>query len=117
MHTGDYVLYAQSRSGKGGGVAVAGAENSPLQAYTSHHPQHDTSLEVVVVQVALDQNRDLIVASAYMRPHRRVTQSFRRLVKSAFQLDAASAVRGFQHASPTVEPFLETSPSEVAADF
>ncbi|RNC62207.1 L1Tc protein, partial [Trypanosoma cruzi] len=68
MHTGDYVLYAQSRIGKGGGVAVLVRKTLRSKRIPLTIPQHGTSLEVVVVQVALDQNRDLIVASAYMRP-------------------------------------------------
>ncbi|KAF8283279.1 putative Endonuclease-reverse transcriptase [Trypanosoma cruzi] len=99
MHTGDYVLYAQSRIGKGGGVAVLVRKTLRSKRIPLTIPQHDASLEVVVVQVALDQNRDLIVASAYMRPPPQVTQSFRRLVKLPSSLVAAPAVRGFQHAS------------------
>ncbi|PWV03340.1 putative Endonuclease-reverse transcriptase [Trypanosoma cruzi] len=80
MHTGDYVLHAQSRIGKGGGVAVLVRKTLRSKRIPLTIPQHDTSLEVVVVQVALDQNRDLIVAGAYMRPPPQLTQSFRRLV-------------------------------------
>ncbi|KAF8292360.1 putative Endonuclease-reverse transcriptase [Trypanosoma cruzi] len=105
MHTGDYVLYAQSRIGKGGGVAVLVRKTLRSKRIPLTIPQHDTSLEVVVVQVALDQNRDLIVASAYMRPHasNAILQAVSKLPSS---LDAASAVRGFQHASPTVGAIL-----------
>ncbi|PWV05927.1 putative Endonuclease-reverse transcriptase [Trypanosoma cruzi] len=82
-----------------------------------HHPQHDTSLEVVVVQVALDQNRDLIVASAYMRPPPQVTQSFRRLVNCLPASSPLLLCGDFNMHHPQWEPFLETSPSEVAAEF
>ncbi|EKF29477.1 dispersed gene family protein 1 (DGF-1), putative [Trypanosoma cruzi marinkellei] len=80
MHAGDYVLYPQSRIGKGGGVAVLVRKTLRPRRIPFTIPQHDTSLEVVVVQVALDQNRDLIVASAYMRPPPQISQSFRRLI-------------------------------------
>ncbi|EKF39546.1 hypothetical protein MOQ_000225 [Trypanosoma cruzi marinkellei] len=64
MHAGDYVLYAQSRIGKGGGVAVLVRKTLRSRRIPFTIPQHDTSLEVVAVQAALDRNRDLIVASA-----------------------------------------------------
>ncbi|PWU95548.1 putative Endonuclease-reverse transcriptase [Trypanosoma cruzi] len=106
MHTGDYVLYAQSRIGKGGGVAVLVRKTLRSKRIPLAIPQHDTSLEVVVVQAALDQNRDLIVASAYMRPPPQVTQSFQAVSKLPSSLVAAPAVWGFQHASPTVGAIL-----------
>ncbi|EKF27185.1 hypothetical protein MOQ_009098, partial [Trypanosoma cruzi marinkellei] len=77
-HTGDYLLHAQSRIGEGGGVAVLVRKTLRSRRIPFTIPQHGTSLEVVVVQVALDQNRDLIVASAYMRPPPQISQPFRR---------------------------------------
>ncbi|PWV15828.1 hypothetical protein C3747_27g117 [Trypanosoma cruzi] len=117
MHTGDYVLYAQSRIGKGGGVAVLVRKTLRSERIPLTIPQHDTSLEVVVVQVALDQNRDLIVASAYMRPPPQVTQSFRRLVNCLPASSPLLLCGDFNMHHPQWEPFLETSPSEVAAEF
>ncbi|PWV01888.1 putative Endonuclease-reverse transcriptase [Trypanosoma cruzi] len=117
MHTGDYVLYAQSRIGKGGGVAVLVRTTLRSKRIPLTIPQHDTSLEVVVVQVALDQNRDLIVASAYMRPPPQVTQSFRRLVNCLPASTPLLLCGDFNTHHPQWEPFLETSPSEVAAEF
>ncbi|PWV12719.1 hypothetical protein C3747_48g245 [Trypanosoma cruzi] len=117
MHTGDYVLYAQSRIGKGGGVAVLVRKTLRSKRIPLTIPQHDTSLEVVVVQVALDQNRDLIVASAYMRPPPQVTQSFRRLVNCLPASSPLLLCGDFNMHHPQWEPFLETSPSEVAAEF
>ncbi|PWV20621.1 putative Endonuclease-reverse transcriptase/Reverse transcriptase (RNA-dependent DNA polymerase) [Trypanosoma cruzi] len=117
MHTGDYVLYAQSRIGKGGGVAVLVRTTLRSKRIPLTIPQHDTSLEVVVVQVALDQNRDLIVASAYMRPPPQVTQSFRRLVNCLPASSPLLLCGDFNTHHPQWEPFLETSPSEVAAAF
>ncbi|PWV02379.1 hypothetical protein C4B63_2g99 [Trypanosoma cruzi] len=117
MHTGDYVLYAQSRIGKGGGVAVLVRKTLRSKRIPPTIPQHDTSLEVVVVQVALDQNRDLIVASAYMRPPPQVTQSFRRLVNCLPASTPLLLCGDFNMHHPQWEPFLETSPSEVAAEF
>ncbi|PWU85224.1 putative Endonuclease-reverse transcriptase [Trypanosoma cruzi] len=80
-------------------------------------PQHDTGHEVVVVQVALYQNRDLIVASVYMRPPPQVTQSFRRLVNCLPASTPLLLCGDFNMRHPQWEPFLETSPSEVAAEF
>ncbi|KAF8292357.1 putative Endonuclease-reverse transcriptase [Trypanosoma cruzi] len=117
MHTGDYVLYAQSRIGKGGGVAVLVRKTLRSKRIPLTIPQHDTSLEVVVVQVALDQNRDLIVASAYMRPPPQVTQSFRRLVNCLPASTPLLLCGDFNMHHPQWEPFLETSPSEAAAEF
>ncbi|PWV01948.1 L1Tco protein [Trypanosoma cruzi] len=117
MHTGDYVLYAQSRIGKGGGVAVLVRKTLRSKRIPLTIPQHDTSLEVVVVQVALDQNRDLIVASAYMRPPPQVTQSFRRLVNCLPASSPLLLCGNFNTHHPQWEPFLESSPSEVAAEF
>ncbi|KAF8278668.1 putative trans-sialidase, partial [Trypanosoma cruzi] len=117
MHTGDYVLYAQSRIGKGGGVAVLVRKTLRSKRIPLTIPQHDTSLEVVVVQVALDQNRDLIVASAYMRPPPQVTQSFRRLVNCLPASSPLLLCGDFNMHHPQWEPFLESSPSEVAAEF
>ncbi|PWV21230.1 putative Endonuclease-reverse transcriptase/Reverse transcriptase (RNA-dependent DNA polymerase) [Trypanosoma cruzi] len=117
MHTGDYVLYAQSRIGKGGGVAVLVRKTLRSKRIPLTIPQHDTSLEVVVVQVALDQNRDLIVASAYMRPPPQVTQSFRRLVNCLPASSPLLLCGDFNMHHPQWEPFLENSPSEVAAEF
>ncbi|KAF8298132.1 putative trans-sialidase, partial [Trypanosoma cruzi] len=117
MHTGDYVLYAQSRIGKGGGVAVLVRKTLRSKRIPPTIPQHDTSLEVVVVQVALDQNRDLIVASAYMRPPPQVTQSFRRLVNCLPASSPLLLCGDFNMHHPQWEPFLESSPSEVAAEF
>ncbi|PWU84265.1 putative Endonuclease-reverse transcriptase [Trypanosoma cruzi] len=117
MHTGDYVLYAQSRIGKGGGVAVLVRKTLRSKRIPLTIPQHDTSLEVVVVQVALDQNRDLIVASAYMRPPPQVTQSFRRLVNCLLASTPLLLCGDFNMHHPQWEPFLENSPSEVAAEF
>ncbi|PWV06536.1 hypothetical protein C3747_114g118 [Trypanosoma cruzi] len=116
MHTGDYVLYAQSRIGKEGGVAVLVRKTLRSKRIPLTIPQHDTGLEVVVVQVALDQNRDLIVASAYMRPPPQVTQSFRRLVNSLPASSPLLLCGDFNMHHPQWEPFLETSPSEVAAE-
>ncbi|RNC58693.1 L1Tc protein [Trypanosoma cruzi] len=117
MHTGDYVLYAQSRIGKGGGVAVLVRKTLRSNRIPLTIPQHDTSLEVVVVQVALDQNRDFIVASAYMRPPPQVTQSFRRLVNCLPASSPLLLCGDFNMHHPQWEPFLESSPSEVAAEF
>ncbi|PWU92829.1 putative Endonuclease-reverse transcriptase [Trypanosoma cruzi] len=117
MHTGDYLLYAQSRIGKGGGVAVLVRTTLRSKRIPHTIPQHDTSLEVVVVQVALDQNRDLIVASAYVRPPPRATQSFRRLVNCLPASTPLLLCGDFNMHHPQWEPFLETSPSEVAAEF
>ncbi|KAF8301286.1 putative trans-sialidase [Trypanosoma cruzi] len=117
MHTGDYVLYAQSRIGKGGGVAVLVRKTLRSKRIPLTIPQHDTSLEVVLVQVALDQNRDLIVASAYMRPPPQVTQSFRRLVTCLPASSPLLLCGDFNMHHPQWEPFLESSPSEVAAEF
>ncbi|PWU89319.1 putative trans-sialidase [Trypanosoma cruzi] len=117
MHTGDYVLYAQSRIGKGGGVAVLVRTTLRSKRIPLTIPQHDTSLEVVVVQVALDQNRDLIVASAYMRTPPQVTQSFRRLVNCLPASTPLLLCGDFNMHHPQWEPFLESSPSEVAAEF
>ncbi|EKF32178.1 hypothetical protein MOQ_003976, partial [Trypanosoma cruzi marinkellei] len=47
MHTGDYALYAQSRIGKGGGVAVLVRKTLRSRRIPFTIPQHDTSLEVV----------------------------------------------------------------------
>ncbi|RNC41479.1 L1Tc protein, partial [Trypanosoma cruzi] len=117
MHTGDYVLYAQSRIGKGGGVAVLVRKTLRSKRIPLTIPQHDTSPEVVVVQVALDQNRDLIVADAYVRPPPQVTQSFRRLVNCLPASSPLLLCGDFNMHHPQWEPFLETSPSEVAAEF
>ncbi|KAF8295175.1 putative trans-sialidase, partial [Trypanosoma cruzi] len=117
MHTGDYVLYAQLRIGKGGGVAVLVGKTLRSKRIPLTIPQHDTSLEVVVVQVALDQSRDLIVASAYMRPPPQVTQSFRRLVNCLPASSPLLLCGDFNMHHPQWEPFLESSPSEVAAEF
>ncbi|KAF8296543.1 putative Endonuclease-reverse transcriptase [Trypanosoma cruzi] len=117
MHTGDYVLHAQSRIGKGGGVAVLVRKTLRSKRIPLTIPQHDTSLEVVVVRVALDQNRDLIVASAYMRPPPQVTQSFRRLVNCLPASSSLLLCGDFNMHHPQWEPFLESSPSEVAAEF
>ncbi|PWV06238.1 hypothetical protein C3747_117g34 [Trypanosoma cruzi] len=117
MHTGDYVLYAQSRIGKGGGVAVLVRKALRSKRIPLTIPQHDTSLEVVVVQVALDQNRDLIVASAYMRPLPQISQSFRRLVNYLPASTPFLLCGDFNMHHPQWEPFLESSPSEVAAEF
>ncbi|RNC41657.1 L1Tc protein, partial [Trypanosoma cruzi] len=117
MHTGDYVLYAQSRIGKGGGVAVLVRKTLRSKRIPLTTPQHDTSHEVVVVQVALDQNRDLVVASAYMRPPPQVTQPLRRLVNCLPASSPLLLCGDFNMHHPQWEPFLETSPSEVAAEF
>ncbi|PWV10783.1 putative Endonuclease-reverse transcriptase/Reverse transcriptase (RNA-dependent DNA polymerase) [Trypanosoma cruzi] len=117
MHTGEYVLYAQSRIGKGGGVAVLVRKTLRSKRIPLAIPQHDTSLEVVVVQVALNQNRDLMVASAYTRPPPQVTQSFRRLVNCLPASTPLLLCGDFNMHHPQWEPFLETSPSEVAAEF
>ncbi|EKF28982.1 hypothetical protein MOQ_007250, partial [Trypanosoma cruzi marinkellei] len=117
MHTGDYVLYAQSRIGKGGGVAVLVRKTLRSRRIPFTIPQHDTSLEVVVVQVALDQNRDLIVASAYMRPPPQISQSFRRLLNCLPASLPLLLCGDFNMHHPQWEPFLENSPSEVAAEF
>ncbi|KAF5214688.1 hypothetical protein ECC02_012693 [Trypanosoma cruzi] len=117
MHTGDHVLHAQSRIGKGSGVAVLVRKTLRSKRVPLTIPQHDTSLEVVVVQVALDQNRDLIVASAYMRPPPQVTQSFRRLVNCLPASSPLLLCGDFNMHHPQWEPFLESSPSEVAAEF
>ncbi|KAF5222688.1 hypothetical protein ECC02_004265 [Trypanosoma cruzi] len=117
MHTGDYVLYEQSRIGKGGGVAVLVGKTLRSKRIPLTIPQHDTSLEVVVVQVALDQNRDLIVASAYMRPPPQVTQSFRRLVNCLPASSPLLLCGDFNMHHPQWESLLESSPSEVAAEF
>ncbi|KAF8303300.1 putative Endonuclease-reverse transcriptase, partial [Trypanosoma cruzi] len=117
MHTGDYVLYAQSRIGKGAVWRCWCGKLSAPSVYLSPSPSMTTSLEVVVVQVALDQNRDLIVASAYMRPPPQVTQSFRRLVNCLPASTPLLLCGDFNMHHPQWEPFLETSPSEVAAEF
>ncbi|KAF8284604.1 putative trans-sialidase [Trypanosoma cruzi] len=117
MHTGDHVLYARSRIGKGGGVAVLVRKTFRSKRIPLTIPQHDTSLEVVVVQVALDQNRDLIVASAYMRPPPQVMQSFRRLVNCLPASSPLLLCGDFNMHHPQWEPFLQSSPSEVAAEF
>ncbi|KAF8283602.1 putative Endonuclease-reverse transcriptase [Trypanosoma cruzi] len=106
MHTGDYVLYAQSCIGKGGGVAVLVRKTLRSKRIPLTIPQHDTSLEVVVVQVALDQNRDLIVASAYNETTTASNATLQAVSKLPSSLDAAPAVRGFQHTSPTVGVIL-----------
>ncbi|EKF29352.1 hypothetical protein MOQ_006869, partial [Trypanosoma cruzi marinkellei] len=80
-------------------------------------PRHDTSLEVVVVQVALDQNRDLIAASAYMRPPPQISQSLRRSLNCLPASLPLLLCGDFNMHHPQWEPFLETSPSEVAAEF
>ncbi|EKF38238.1 hypothetical protein MOQ_001554, partial [Trypanosoma cruzi marinkellei] len=116
-HAGDCVLYAQSRIGKGGGVAVLVRRTLRSRRIPFTIPQHDTSLEVVVVQVALEQNRDLIVASAYMRPPPQISQSFRRLLNCLPASLPLLLWGGFNMHHPQWEPFLETSPSEVAAEF
>ncbi|PWU91525.1 putative Endonuclease-reverse transcriptase [Trypanosoma cruzi] len=116
MHTGDYVLYAQSRVGKGGVVAVLVRKTLRSKRIPLTIPQHDTSLEVVVIQAALDQNRDLIVASPYVRPPPQVTQSFRRLVNCLPASSPFLLCGDFNMHHPQWEPFLETSPSEVAAE-
>ncbi|EKF28083.1 hypothetical protein MOQ_008179 [Trypanosoma cruzi marinkellei] len=117
MHTGDYVLYAQSRIGKGGGVAVLVRKTLRSRRIPFTIPQHDTSLEVVVVQVALDQNRDLTAASAYMRPPPHISQSFRRLLNCLPASLPLLLCGDFNMHHPQWEPFSETSPSEVAAAF
>ncbi|EKF39679.1 hypothetical protein MOQ_000089, partial [Trypanosoma cruzi marinkellei] len=115
-HAGDYVLYAQSCIGKGGGVAVLVRKTLRSRRIPFTIPQHDTSLEVVVVQVALDQNRDLIVASAYMRPPPHISQSFRRLLNCLPASLPLLLCGGFNMHHPQWEPFLEIPPSEVAAE-
>ncbi|EKF28592.1 dispersed gene family protein 1 (DGF-1), putative, partial [Trypanosoma cruzi marinkellei] len=117
MHAGDYVLYAQSRIGKGGGVAVLVRKTLRSRRIPFTIPQHDTSLEVVVVQVALEQNRDLIVASAYMRPPPQISQSLRRLLNCLPASLPLLLCGDFNMHHPQWEPFLEISPSEVAAEF
>ncbi|EKF31020.1 hypothetical protein MOQ_005149 [Trypanosoma cruzi marinkellei] len=117
MHTGDYMLYAQSRIGKGGGVAVLVRKTLRSRRIPFIIPRHDTSLEVVVVQVALDQNRDLIAASAYMRPPPQISQSFRRSLNCLPASLPLLLCGDFNMHHPQWEPFLETSPSEVAAAF
>ncbi|PWU84606.1 putative Endonuclease-reverse transcriptase [Trypanosoma cruzi] len=109
--------HAQSRIGKGGGVAVLVRKALRSKRIPLTIPQHDTGHEVVVVQVALYQNRDLIVASAYMRPPPQVTQSFRRLVNCLPASTPLLLCGDFNMHHPQWEPFLETSPSEVAAEF
>ncbi|EKF38833.1 hypothetical protein MOQ_000953 [Trypanosoma cruzi marinkellei] len=117
MHAGDYVLYAQSCIGNGSGVAVLVRKTLRSRRIPFIIPQHDTSLEVVVVQVALDQNRDLIVASAYMRPPPQISQSFRRLLKCLPASLPLLLCGDFNMHHSQWEPFLETSPSVVAAEF
>ncbi|EKF38427.1 dispersed gene family protein 1 (DGF-1), putative [Trypanosoma cruzi marinkellei] len=117
MHTGDYALYAQSRVGEGGGAAVLVWKTLRSRRAPFTIPQHDTSLEVVVLQVVLDQNRDPIAASAYMRPPPQRPQSFRRFLNRLPVSLPPLLCGDFKTHHPRWEPFLENSPSEVAAEF
>ncbi|RNC54150.1 L1Tc protein [Trypanosoma cruzi] len=74
MHAGEYVLHAQSRIRKKGVAAALVRKNLRSKRMPLITPQRDSSLEVVMVRVALGQNRDLIVASTYMRPPPQLTQ-------------------------------------------
>ncbi|PWU88921.1 putative Endonuclease-reverse transcriptase [Trypanosoma cruzi] len=73
MHTGEYVPHAQSRIRKECVAAVLVRKNLRSKRMTLITPQRDSSLDVVV-QFALGQNRDLIVASTHMRPPPQPTQ-------------------------------------------
>ncbi|KAF8289657.1 putative Endonuclease-reverse transcriptase [Trypanosoma cruzi] len=107
MHTGDYVLYAQSRIGKGGGVAVWCGKLSAPSVYLSQSPD-EPSLEVVVVQVALDQKRDLIVAEClYETTTASNAIPSARLVNCLPSLDDRSCCAGdFNMHHPTVGAIL-----------
>ncbi|PWU88738.1 hypothetical protein C4B63_69g70 [Trypanosoma cruzi] len=74
MHTGEYVPHAQSRIRKECVAAVLVRKNLRSKRMPLITPQRDSSLDVVVVQFALGQNRDLIAASTYMRPPPQLTQ-------------------------------------------
>ncbi|KAF8294982.1 putative Endonuclease-reverse transcriptase [Trypanosoma cruzi] len=106
MHTGDYVLYAQLRIGKGGGVAVLVGKTLRSKRIPLTIPQHDTSLEVVVAQVALEQDRDLICSECLYETTTASNAILQAVIKLPSSLVAAPAVRGFQHASPTVGAIL-----------
>ncbi|EKG05415.1 membrane associated protein, putative, partial [Trypanosoma cruzi] len=117
MHTGEYVLHAQSRIRKECVAAVLVRKTLRSKRMPLITPQRDPSLDVVVVQFALGQNHDLIVANTYMRPPPQVTQSFRRLVNCLPASTPLLLCGDFNVHHPQWEPFLETSPSEVAAEF
>ncbi|PWV09554.1 putative Endonuclease-reverse transcriptase [Trypanosoma cruzi] len=79
--------------------------------------QHDSGLEMVVVQVALEQNRGLSVAGAYMPVPLQISQSLRRLLN---RLPASAPLLFCEDSNahrPQWESFLETPPSDVAVEF
>ncbi|KAF8300919.1 putative Endonuclease-reverse transcriptase [Trypanosoma cruzi] len=79
--------------------------------------QHDSGLDMVVVQVALEQNRGLSVAGAYVPTPPQISQSCRRLLN---RLPASAPLLLCEDSNvhrPQWEYFLEMPPSDVAVEF